>query len=81
MEWVGKLDGKDYSIQGVDTVLTNAYTQIDERTFEIVVKSDGSRAATARITISQDGRTLTSVTSTHTSARQTRKTTIVYDKQ
>jgi len=81
MEWVGKLDGKDYPIQGIDTVLTNAYTQIDERTFEVVVKSDGAMAATAGITISQDGRTLTSVTSARNSAGQTLKTTTVYDKQ
>ena len=80
MEWVGKLDGKDYPIQGVDIVLTNAYTQIDERTFEVVVKSDGARAATAGITISQDGRTLTSVTSARNSVGQTLKTTTVYDK-
>jgi len=81
MEWVGKLDGKDYPIQGVDTVLTNAYTQIDEHTFEVVVKADGARVATARITISQDGKALTSVTSTRAAEGQALKTTTVYDRQ
>jgi len=81
MEWVGKLDGKDYPIQGVDSVLTNAYTQTDERTYDVVVKVDGTKAATARITISPDGKTLTSVTSTRTAEGQALKTTSVYDKQ
>src|SRR5438105_4352197 len=26
MEWTGKFDGKDYPVEGVDYVLTNAYT-------------------------------------------------------
>jgi hypothetical protein len=75
IEWVGKLDGKDYPIQGVDEVLTNAYTRIDDRTYEVVVKADGVKAAIARIVISPDGKTLTSVTSTRNG-----KTTAVYDR-
>ncbi len=64
IEWVGKLDGKDYPIEGVDDVLTNAYTRIDERTYDVVVKADGVKAASARIAIAPDGKTLTSITST-----------------
>src|SRR5687767_5867015 len=29
MEWNGNFDGRDYSVQGVDYVLTNAYTPTD----------------------------------------------------
>jgi hypothetical protein len=76
IEWVGKLDGKDYPMQGVDEVLTNAYTRIDDRTYEVVVKADGVKAATARIVIAPDGMTLTSTTSTRNG-----KTTAVYDRQ
>jgi hypothetical protein len=81
IEWVGQLDGKDYPIQGVDEVLTNAYTRIDERTYDVVVKADGVKAATARIMIAQDGKTLTSITSTRNAQGQILKTTAVYDRQ
>lgn len=81
IEWEGKLDGKDYPIEGVDDVLTNAYTRIDERTYEVVVKADGTKAATARIVIAPDGKTLTSITSTRNAKGQILKTTAVYDRQ
>ena len=81
IEWVGKLDGKDYPIEGVDDVLTNAYTRIDERTYDVVVKADGAKAATARIVIAPDGKTLTSITSTRNAQGQILKTTAVYDRQ
>ena len=81
IEWVGKLDGKDYPIEGVDDFLTNAYTRIDERTYDVVVKADGVKAATARIVIAPDGKTLTSITSTRNAQGQILKTTAVYDRQ
>jgi hypothetical protein len=81
IEWVGKLDGKDYPIEGVDDVLTNAYTRIDERTYDVVVKADGVKAASARIAIAPDGKTLTSITSTRNAQGQILKTTAVYDRQ
>ncbi len=81
IEWVGKLDGKDYPIEGVDAVLTNAYTRIDERTYDVVVKADGAKAASARIVIAPDGKTLTSITSTRNAQGQILKTTAVYDRQ
>src|SRR5262245_14471088 len=30
MEWTGPFDGKDYPVQGLDYVLTNAYTRGDD---------------------------------------------------
>ena len=81
IEWVGQLDGKDYPMQGVDEVLTNAYTPIDERTYDVVVKADGLKVATARIVIAPDGKTLTSITSTRTAQGHILKTTAVYDRQ
>jgi len=58
MEWSGRFDGMDYPIQGVDYVLTNAYRQLSERSYEIVVKVDGRAAAVATAVVSSDGRTL-----------------------
>jgi len=62
MEWTGKFDGKDYPMQGVDYVMTNAYVSIDDHNYKIVVKIDGRFATTANVTISPDGRTLTTTT-------------------
>jgi len=73
LEWSGKFDGRDYPIQGIDDyVVTNAYSRIDDRTYEVVQKVDGERASTARMAISPDGTTITTVTPT---------TTTVYDRQ
>jgi hypothetical protein len=49
MEWIGKLDGKDYPVQGLDYVLTNAYTRLNDRSYRIVIKVDGALAATAEV--------------------------------
>jgi hypothetical protein len=75
MEWTGKFDGKDYAVQGLDYVLTNAYALTGDRNYRIVIKVDGAVAATASVTISPDGKTLTSVTSGENGT-----TTSVYDK-
>ena len=78
-EWTGKFDGKDYPVQGVDTVLTNAYRQIDSSAYEIVVKVDGAVAATSRVSVSPDGRMLHVATEERV-AGQIRKTTAVYER-
>jgi hypothetical protein len=77
MEWSGKFDGKDYAVQGVDYVLTNAYTRVDDRSYRIVVKAEGAPAATTTVTVSPDGKTLTTVTG-ETSGRSL---TSVYERQ
>ena len=59
MEWNGRFDGKEYPVQGVDYVLTNAYRKISESSYEIVVRVDGSQAAIATASISADGKTMT----------------------
>ena len=76
MEWTGKFDGKDYPVEGLDYVLTNAYKLLDDHSYEIVIKVEGIVAATAHVKISSDGKTLTTVTS-----QKSGTTTTVYDKQ
>lgn len=71
-EWTGRLDGRDYAVQGIDAVVTNAYTRIDDRTYDIAQRVDGTLVVTARMTVSADGRTLTTTTPT---------TTTVYEKE
>lgn len=72
VEWVGRFDGRDYPVQGVDYVLTNAYRVLDDRRYEIVVKVDGRVAATATAVVSPDGGTLT-VTTVEQDARGGRR--------
>jgi len=81
MEWAGKFDGKDYPVQGVDYVLTNAYTRLDERSYQIVIKVDGDVAATAKVVVSPDGKTLTTFTNEKNARGESVTTTTVYDRQ
>lgn len=81
LEWTGRFDGRDYPMHGVDYVLTNAYRPIDDRSYEIVIKVDGQRAATAVAVVSPDGQTLTVTTTERDATGQTVQTTAVYDRQ
>ena len=81
MEWTGKFDGKDYPVQGVDYVLTNAYTPVNDRSYRIVIKVDGSVAATAIVVISPDGKTLTTTTTEKNRLGEAVNTVSVYDRQ
>jgi hypothetical protein len=80
MEWIGRFDGRDYAVRGVDYVLTNAYRLIDDRSYEIVVKVDGQLAATAIAVVSPDGATLSVATAERDARGQTVNTTAVYRK-
>ena len=75
LEWTGKFDGIDYPIQGVELVLTNAYRRVDDRTYELIQKIDGEVVATARLQISADGKTITTVNSSTTASATT-----IYEK-
>jgi hypothetical protein len=78
MEWSGRFDGRDYPVQGVDYVLTNAYRRISDRSYEIVVRADGREVAVATAVVSADGSTLTVDTSERDARGQTRHTRAVY---
>jgi hypothetical protein len=80
LEWTGRFDGRDYAVQGVDYVLTNAYRRIDDRSYEIVVKVDGQLAATARALVSPDGNTLTVKTAERDAQGHTVDTVSVYER-
>ena len=81
MEWTGKFDGQDYPVQGVDYVLTNAYTPVNDRGYRIVIKVDGTVAATAVVVVSPDGKTLTSTTTEKNRRGEAINTVSVYDRQ
>jgi hypothetical protein len=71
LEWTGKFDGLDYPVQGVEVVFTNAYRLLNDGTCELIQKMDGEIVATARLAISPDGKTLTTVTSSKTGSART----------
>jgi len=81
LEWTGRFDGKNYAVQGVDYVLTNAYRQLSDRSYEIVVSVDGRTAAVATAVVSPDGRQLTVDTVERDAGGKTLKTQAVYVKQ
>jgi hypothetical protein len=74
VEWTGRFDNKDYPLQGVDYAMTNAYSRIDDHSYNMVIKSDGRISGHVKVTVSADGRTLTAITTGNTS------TTAVYDR-
>ncbi len=77
MEWLGRFDARDYPVQGAASFMTNAYRQIDDRSYEIVIKVDGATAATATAVVSSDGATMT-VTTVETAGG---KSTAVYRRR
>lgn len=80
-EWMGKLDGKDYALQGIEEVVTNAYSRIADHVYEVVAKMDGRITSTTRIVISPDGKVMT-VTSTVPNAQSHRVVnTAIYKKR
>jgi hypothetical protein len=81
MEWVGRFDGRDYQVQGVDYILTNAYTQISERSYQIVVRVDGREAAVATAVVSADGSRMTVETVERDRRGQRMTTQAVYVRQ
>jgi hypothetical protein len=80
MEWTGLFDGKDYMVQGTDEYITYAYKRIDDRTYEIVAKLDTRITAVATVTLSPDGRTLTTVTRGKNARGQDVTNTTVYER-
>jgi hypothetical protein len=81
MEWAGRFDGRDYPVQGVDYVLTNAYTQTSDRAYQIVVRVDGREAAVATAVVSADGSEMTVDTVGRDARGQAVRTQAVYVRQ
>jgi hypothetical protein len=67
-EWTGKLDGKDYPLEGVEEAITDAYSRVDDHTYRVVLKVDGRPATTSTISISADGKTMTVASSSSNTA-------------
>ena len=80
LEWIGKFDGKPYQLEGIDEYVTYAYRQVDDRTYEVSVRIDDRLAATSKVTLSPDGKTMTTTTSGRDASGRAVTTTTVYEK-
>jgi len=80
IEWVGAFDGKDYAVQGLDYVMTNAYTKLSDRSYRIDVKADGVPVASTTVLVSEDGKTLESTTMEKNARGETVSTKSVYER-
>ena len=81
-EFVGTFDGKDNPASGAAPPnTTTSYKRVDDRTFELIAKTDGKATVTTRIAISADGKTLTATQIGQDLQGQTVHDAIVADKQ
>ena len=79
-EWTGKFDGKDYKVTGDAKLLSRAYTQVDDHTLDMVIKSHGEVVMTGKIKVAKDGKSRI-VTTDSTNAEGTKvHVKGVYDK-
>ena len=81
LEWQGRIDGKDYLLQGIDAFVTYAYNQISPGVYETIVKMGGRLAAKSTVSVSLDGKTMTTTTKGIDSAGRPVTTMTVYEKQ
>ena len=79
-EWTGRLDGRDYALQGVEEVVTNAYTRSGDRTYILATKVDGRLTSNTTIQISADGKKMTVTSPAFNSQGQRGINTAVYQQ-
>ena len=81
IEYTGKFDGKDNVVKGNPDADANAYTRIDDHTYQVVAKKGGKATVTSRIVISADGKTRTQTQTGKNPQGQTVNNTIVFNRQ
>jgi hypothetical protein len=81
LEWIGRLDGEDYPVQGIDEFLTYAYTPRADGSYAIVAKVDSRVAAFSEVRFSADDRTMITTTIATGPQGQRITTSTVYEKQ
>ena len=76
------LDGKDVVVQGISNpAAREAYTSIDARTIQRVLKVNGQVRNTLKLTVAQDGKTVTTVSTGTNAGGAPFHATSVLDKQ
>ena len=77
----GQTRWRDYQLQGIDAFVTYAYNQQSPGVYETIVKMGGRVAAKSTITLSSDGKTMTTTTKGVDPAGRAVTTITVYEKQ
>ena len=62
-EWIGKFDGKDYSVTGDPNADMRSYRKVDDRTLDFTGKKGGNLMVTGRVVVAADGKSRTVTTS------------------
>jgi hypothetical protein len=76
------LDGKDVVVEGIaNPAAREAYTSIDARTIQRVVKLNGQVRNTLKLTVAADGKTVTTVSTGTNADGKPFHATSVLDKQ
>jgi len=81
VQYSAKFDGKDYPVTGVSGVDTVSVKRIDTNTVESTLKRDGQAVMTVRSTVSEDGKTRTSIFKGKDAQGRNVNNVVVYDKQ
>jgi hypothetical protein len=84
-ERVTKFDGSEVAVQAAQppskAVVTNTFRRLDNRSFEVVGRSDGKVTTTTRVVISADGKTMTQTAAGTNAQGQKVSNTTMWEKQ
>ncbi len=80
-EWTGKFDGKEYPVAGDPSADVRSYKMVNDHTLELTNKKNGQTTMSAKIVISDDGKSRTVTTSGTSADGRKVSGTAVYDKQ
>ena len=78
VSWEAKLDGKEYPVKGNYTNGTVSVKSLGDRSIEVTYRRDGKVESTDKITVSADGKQMTTVSD---NKRFGRVSTFVDEKQ
>jgi hypothetical protein len=79
-EAAGRFDGKPYPEKGNPSADFNAFTRIDDHTYQVVDLKDGKETFHITVTISPDGKTRTSVSKSRNAKGEEVTSTGVWDR-
>lgn len=69
VSWTAKFDGKNYPVKGSYTEDSVSLKRIDDRTIEASYKASGTLSRVSKMTVSLDGKTMTSVSESKLTGR------------
>ena len=81
IEWLSKIDGKEYPVRGDVNSDMRSYRKVDEYTFAQVNRKNGEVTTTVTIVYSRDGKTRTNTVTGTNAQGQKVNNTQVYERQ